>query len=83
MAGANTSVQMTDLDFNKIKDNLKTFCICNGLLASIKLNNPNEKNLYTVGAFAHRVQKIVSVRELMFELQGIQSEAVLSTTAAL
>jgi hypothetical protein len=25
MAGANTSVQMADLDFNKIKDNLKTF----------------------------------------------------------
>lgn len=52
-------------------ENEKTFCICNGLLASIDLNGPTEKNLYTVGANAHRIDRIVSVRELMCELQNI------------
>lgn len=56
-------------------ENEKTFCICNGLLASIDLNNANEKELYTVGASAHRIQKIVSVRELMSELQGFPLSA--------
>ncbi len=52
-------------------ENEKTFCICNGLLASIDLNGPTEKNLYTVGANAHRIDRIMSVRELMCELQNI------------
>jgi nitronate monooxygenase len=51
-------------------ENEKTFCICNGLLASISLNKLNEKNLYTVGSNAHRVDRILSVQELMQELQG-------------
>jgi nitronate monooxygenase len=51
-------------------ENEKTFCICNGLLASIDLNNENEKELYTVGATAHRIDRILSVHELMMELQG-------------
>ena len=47
--------------------NDKSFCICNGLLASIKLA-PNEKELYTVGQTAWRINKILSVKELMNEL---------------
>lgn len=49
-------------------ENDKSFCICNGLLASIKLA-PGEKDLYTVGQTAHRISKIISVKELMLELQ--------------
>jgi nitronate monooxygenase len=49
-------------------ENDKSFCICNGLLASIKLA-PNEKDLYTVGQTAYRINKIISVKELMDELQ--------------
>lgn len=56
-------------------ENEKTFCICNGLLSSIDLNNQNEKNLYTVGANAHRIDRIMSVHELMAELQGISVNA--------
>lgn len=56
-------------------ENEKTFCICNGLLSSIDLNNQNEKNLYTVGANAHRIDRIMSVHELMAELQGIPLNA--------
>lgn len=52
-------------------ENEKTFCICNGLLASIQLNNPNEQNLYTVGHNAFRIRKIQTVRELMCELQNL------------
>lgn len=52
-------------------ENEKTFCICNGLLSSIELNNPNEQNLYTVGHTAYRIDRIRSVRELMCELQDI------------
>jgi nitronate monooxygenase len=58
-------------------ENEKTFCICNGLLASIDLNNQNEKNLYTVGANAHRIDRIMSVHELMAELQGLVTEGSL------
>lgn len=52
-------------------ENEKTFCICNGLLASIQLNNPNEQNLYTVGHNAFRIRKIQTVRELMSELRAV------------
>jgi nitronate monooxygenase len=48
-------------------ENDKSFCICNGLLSSINLAD-NEKNLYTVGQTAHRINKILSVNELMKEL---------------
>ena len=34
--------------------------------------NPKEKNLYTVGQTANRVDRILSVKELMYELQGDQ-----------
>ncbi|HEY8272103.1 MAG TPA: nitronate monooxygenase, partial [Pseudobdellovibrionaceae bacterium] len=52
-------------------ENEKTFCICNGLLSSINLNNKDEKDLYTVGANAYRIDRILSVHELMAELQDI------------
>lgn len=50
--------------------NATSFCICNGLLSSINLA-PNEKEIYTVGAIASKVKKIISVKELMRELQGV------------
>lgn len=55
-------------------ENEKTFCICNGLLAAINLNNPQEKNLYTVGHKAFMVDRIRTVKELMCELQGLPYE---------
>jgi len=55
-------------------ENEKTFCICNGLLASINLNNANEKNLYTVGTNAYRIDRIMPVKELMCELRGVAYE---------
>ena len=51
-------------------ENEKTFCICNGLLSSIHLNQ-NEEELYTVGASAYRIDRILSVKELMAELQAL------------
>lgn len=57
-------------------ENEKTFCICNGLLASISMNNVDEKNLYTVGSNASRIDRIMSVRELMRDLQGLPAERV-------
>lgn len=51
------------------KDCATFFCICNGLLASAD-HEPNEPHLYTVGTNACRVDRIMSVRELIFELLG-------------
>lgn len=53
-------------------ENEKTFCICNGLLASINLNT-NEKELYTVGQSAYRIDRIMSVKELMKELTTLKA----------
>jgi nitronate monooxygenase len=60
-------------------ENEKTFCICNGLLASIDLNT-NEKELYTVGSKAYMIDRIMSVKELMAELQGEKVDASLFPT---
>lgn len=57
-------------------ENEKTFCICNGLLASIDLNT-NEKELYTVGSKAYMIDRIMTVKELMAELQGEKVDASL------
>ncbi len=46
------------------------FCICNGLLSSGGYNPDDEQPLYTVGAMASRVDRIMSVGELMGELTG-------------
>jgi len=50
-------------------ENEEFFCICRGLLASAGYA-PTELPLYTVGVNACRVNKIVSVAELMAELCG-------------
>lgn len=54
-------------------ENEKTFCICNGLLSSIDMN-PVEKELYTVGQNAYKIERIMSVKELMCELKDIPYE---------
>jgi nitronate monooxygenase len=46
------------------------FCICNGLLSSAGYNPDEELPLYTVGVNASKVDRVVSVRELMEELAG-------------
>lgn len=51
-------------------DNDKFFCICNGLLSSGGFNPFNDAMLFTVGAKAYLIDKIVSVKELMEELSG-------------
>jgi nitronate monooxygenase len=47
-----------------------SFCICNGLLSSAGYNPDDEEPLFTVGANAYRVDRILSVRALMDELKG-------------
>jgi nitronate monooxygenase len=61
-------------------ENEKTFCICNGLLSSIDMN-PVEKELYTVGQSAYRIDRILTVNELMRELQGSPKTAVVSSVS--
>ncbi len=50
------------------------FCICNGLLSSAGYNRDKEEPLFTVGTNASRIDKIVSVKELMDELTGKSSD---------
>ena len=57
-------------------ENDKAFCICNGLLSSINLA-PQEKDLYTVGQTAYRIDKILSVKNLMDELKNPSLDNVL------
>lgn len=45
----------------------KSFCICNGLVSASGFED-KEKELYSVGEIAYRVNEIVSVKELMSEL---------------
>jgi len=52
------------------ENNETSFCICNGLSASVGIA-PEEKELYTVGQCASLITKIVSVKDLMSELQGL------------
>ena len=55
----------------KLKENAREyFCICNGLLSSADYNADKEKPLYTVGTNAHRIDRIMSVHELMSELKA-------------
>lgn len=51
-------------------ENGENFCICNGLLSSAGYNPDIEEPLYTVGANGYRIDKIVTVKELMAELSG-------------
>jgi len=52
------------------EENGESFCICNGLLSSAGYNPHIEEPLYTVGANGYRVDKIMTVKELMNELTG-------------
>ncbi len=52
------------------EDNKDYFCICNGLLSSAGYNSEEENPLYTVGTNAYRVDKILTVKELMDELKS-------------
>jgi len=54
------------------ESNESHFCICNGLLSSAGYNPDQEKPLYTVGSNAYRVDRIMTVRELMEELKGVK-----------
>jgi len=56
----------------------ESFCICNGLLSSAGYNPDTEEPLYTVGSNAWKVKEIVSVKELMNELTGQISAAVVN-----
>ncbi len=47
------------------------FCICNGLLSSAGYNPYEEEPLYTVGVNGYRVDRVLSVKELMNELKGV------------
>lgn len=55
------------------KSNKYYMCVCNGLLASGGYLT-KEKPLYTVGSNAYRVNKILSVKELMNRLKGLAPE---------
>ncbi len=44
------------------------FCICNGLLAAIGLESDGVEPIYTLGAEGWRINKIRSVKKLMYEL---------------
>ena len=57
------------------------FCICNGLLSSAGYNPDEEPPLYTVGTNAYRVDRVVTVRDLMAELTGAAGEVELSRAA--
>lgn len=54
------------------ESNESCFCICNGLLSSAGYNPDDEEPLYTVGTNAYRVDRIMTVKELMDELKGIK-----------
>lgn len=50
------------------QDTTEAFCICNGLLAACGYNNTEEKELYSVGSSAFKIDKLLSVSELIKEL---------------
>ena len=54
-------------------DSTDSFCICNVLLSAADYNAKEEQPIYTCGALAHRVDRIMPVSELMDELTGIDA----------
>ena len=58
----------------RAKESCDSFCICNALLTAAGANDTDELPIFTVGANAHRVDRIMSVDELMDELTGISSQ---------
>ena len=55
-------------------DPTSAFCICNGLLAARGCSDDEENPIYTVGANAWRVDRVMPVAELMTELAGPRDE---------
>ena len=54
------------------EDNEHSFCICNGLCSAAGYGAGKEEPLYTAGTTAPRVDRILSVGELMAELAGVR-----------
>lgn len=46
------------------------FCICNGMLSAAGYNPDKEEPIYSVGSNAYRVDRLLSVKNLMAELSG-------------
>jgi nitronate monooxygenase len=57
------------------EDNERFFCICNGLLSATGYNSDREEPLYTAGTSAARVDRILSVGDLLAELAGVRQMA--------
>ena len=57
------------------EDNQSCFCICEGLFSAAGYNPDEEEPLYTAGTTAARVDRILSVAELMAELAGVRLSA--------
>lgn len=54
-------------------DNEHAFCICNGLTSAAGYDTEAEEPLYTVGATAARVDRIIPAGDLMAELAGVRA----------
>jgi nitronate monooxygenase len=52
------------------EDNEHFFCICDGLLSAAGYHAEKQEPLYTVGATAARVDRILPAADLMAELAG-------------
>lgn len=59
-------------------EGFEAFCICNNLLSAIGCNDTPDSPIYTVGANASRVDRIVSTDELVDELTGLTQSGCLS-----
>ena len=51
----------------------EAFCICNALLSAVDRNNTSDLPVFTVGTNASRIDRILSVDELIDELIGMKS----------
>ena len=52
------------------ESNERHFCICNGMLSAAGYNPDKEEPIYSVGTNAYRIDRILSVKDLMAELSG-------------
>jgi hypothetical protein len=85
MAGANTSVQMVDLDFNKIKDNLKTFLQSQDTLKDYNYEGSALSTLLDILAYntQYNAYYLNMVGNEMFLDTAIQRASVISHAKAL
>ncbi len=51
----------------------EAFCICNALLSAVNCNDAADLPIFTVGTNAARIDRILSVDELMDEFMGVKS----------